>query len=106
MNRRKRESVSVGPGHGGPPTQWVTRCFRKYNPFPSRDFKQTTQNRTHDIHTQNESLYDDNGATKYPTDGTASRFGRLIEALEFKRILDARTLDERERETLSSTEYP
>ena len=50
----------------------------------ARDFKQTTQNRAHDIHTQNESLYDDNGATKYPTDGTASHFGRLIEALEIQ----------------------
>ena len=57
---------------------------RSGSPFPSRDFKQTTQNRTHDIHTQNESLYDDNGATKYPTDGTASHFGRLIEALEIQ----------------------
>ena len=80
MNRRKRESVSVGP---------ATVAHRytdpaSGSPFPSRDFKQTTQNRTHDIHTQNESLYDDNGATKYPTDGTASRFGRLIEALEIQ----------------------
>ena len=97
MNRRKRESVSVGPATVA--HRYTDPASR--SPFPSRDFKQTTQNRTHDIHTQNESLYDDNGATKYPTDGTASRFGRLIEALEIQsHPRRSHTRRERERDVI------